>query len=1146
MQYVCENIYTSQETALSRSTIVLEYPTRYLLHSFVHFLDISLLQATGTIELAAYASGSSSDTAYVMYTSGSTGVPKAVVVPHRAITCRVFANGFADIGSSDRVAFATNPSHVPSTFDIWATFLRGARMVIMDNDIVLDPHRLAAALIHHQVTSLYMTNPLLQQYAFIIGDTLSTLKYLIGGADLGTTKAYSAVLKHGGQVRMVHRFGSTETPLGATAYTPSINVDQLNHLPIGRPVPNIRCYVLDQRLMLSPIGVIGELYVGGSGIATRYLNRPDITAERFLPDPFSNVPGAFMYKTGDMVRYLPDGNLVFMGRNDFQVKIRGYRIELGEIESRLVSHRLVKNSAVLGVGDGDGKRLVAYVAADPNQNLADTLREYLALSLPEYMIPAAFVQLDELPLTIRGKIDRTALPIYDFSSIASSQEDYAPPQGDMEMMLAELWSELLKVEHVGRGSNFFMLGGHSLIAIRMIERLRRLGYAMSVRTLFETPVLHTLASSLRQYHSSPAAPPNLITPTSTTLTPDMLPLISLTQGDIENVVKKVPGGVKNIQDIYGLSPLQDGILFHHMMAKEADPYLITVCAAFRNRELLDHYLSAYQRVIDRHDILRTAILWENMSTPVQVVLRHVPLPVTEHSLDPVDGPVVNQLMRLYDPRTYHLNMNTAPLIRLATTQDNDGRWILLELHHHIIGDRSTTEVLQEEIKDILAGGFKRLPAPEPYRNLIAEAHLRGVSVSEQETFFHRMLQDIEIPSLLYGMTNIYSDGCDVTDFHCTLPQDLNTKLRGHSRRLGVSLASLCHLAWARVVGSLSGQDQVVFGTVLFGRMQGGAGSDRALGLFVNTLPFRVDVGETSVQESVRKVQTDLAALLQYEHASLANAQRQSGVPMGMPLFNALLNYRHNTASDQKKRVASGIETIATLDRTNYPFTMSVEDYGSSSPSALGLAVQVVQPYDPVRICSYMQQALENLAQALEHSPQTPVQAVSTLPADEHDLLIHGWNNTDTPFPGTFCIHQLFEKQARSSPEVIAIVHNDRSMTYSELDARGNKIARQIVAAGVKAGDHVAIMLDRSIDHVAMQIAILKTGAAYVPIDTKAPLERQSYIASDSGVKLLLTDERTVVPTQIEVPVLRLGANVELIEDSGIPYNFVCIITKSKW
>ncbi|KAG0232171.1 hypothetical protein BGW41_001961, partial [Actinomortierella wolfii] len=523
-------------------------------------LDISALSVDGTPALDTSISVSSSDTAYVMYTSGSTGVPKAVCVPHRAVICRVVSNGLADIDSSDRVAFTTNPSHVPSTFEIWITLLRGARMVIIDNDVILDPHRLAEALVDSRVTALYLTNPLLNKYAFIIGSTLSTLKYLIGGADQGAVKAYSEILKHGGPVRLVHRYGSTETPLGALSYVPSTDIDQLARLPIGRPLPNIRCYVLGKDYTPVPIGAVGELYIGGHGISTGYLNRPDITEERFLPDPFSNMTGARMYKTGDMVRYLPDGNVEFLGRNDFQIKIRGYRIELGEIESRLVGHKLVKNAAVLPVGDGDAKRLIAYVSADSSQQLTNTLREYLALSLPEYMIPSDFVWLDHFPLTVRGKIDRSALPLYDLGSVVSNQADYTPPQNDLEELLATLWSELLKVERIGRNDNFFMLGGNSLIAIGMIERLRRLGYSMSVRTLFETPVLHALASSLLPHQPGPATPPNLITPATKSLTPDMLPLISLTQRDIDAIVRLVPGGLANIQDIYSLSPLQEGIL----------------------------------------------------------------------------------------------------------------------------------------------------------------------------------------------------------------------------------------------------------------------------------------------------------------------------------------------------------------------------------------------------------------------------------------------------------------------------------------------------------------------------------------------------------------------------------------------------------
>ncbi|KAG0346241.1 hypothetical protein BGZ54_005279, partial [Gamsiella multidivaricata] len=322
-----------------------------------------------------------------------------------------------------------------------------------------------------------------------------------------------------------------------------------------------------------PIGVVGELYIGGPGVAIGYLNRPDLTAERFLPDPFSNVPGARMYKSGDLVRYLPDGNLVFMGRNDDQVKIRGFRIELGEIEERLAEHPEVREVVVLATGESSSeKRLVAYVASPPHENLAHSLREHLAAALPEYMIPSAFVRLDAFPLTNNGKVDKRALPTPDASSFVG--RDYEEPQGKVETELANVWASLLKIDRVGRHDNFFMLGGHSLLAVRMIEQLRRLGYALSVRALFDNPVLHTLAASLRQHQAGPETPPNLITAAATTLTPDLLPLISLTQDDIDLVVRQVPGGVTNIQDIYALSPLQDGILFHHMMAAEGDPYLL--------------------------------------------------------------------------------------------------------------------------------------------------------------------------------------------------------------------------------------------------------------------------------------------------------------------------------------------------------------------------------------------------------------------------------------------------------------------------------------------------------------------------------------------------------------------------------------------
>ncbi|KAG0336066.1 hypothetical protein BG005_004422, partial [Podila minutissima] len=422
------------------------------------------------------------------------------------------------------------------------------------------------------------------------------------------------------------------------------------------------------------------------------------------------------------------------------------------------------------------------------------------------MIPSAFVRLDAFPLTNNSKVDKRALPAPDASSFVG--RDYEEPQGKVETELSDVWASLLKIDRVGRYDNFFMLGGHSLLAVRMIEQLRRLGYGLSVRALFDNPVLHTLAKSLRQHQAGPETPPNLITAATTALTPGLLPLISLTQDDIDFIVRQVPGGVTNIQDIYALSPLQDGILFHHMMAAEGDPYLLMVCTAFRDRELLDRYLQAFQKVVDRHDILRTAVVWENLSTPAQVVLRQATLSITEHSLDPAGRPIVDQLKQRYDARQYRIELSSAPLTRFAFAQDTDGRWILIQLLHHLIGDHTTFDVVQEEIEAILVGQAENLQAPQPYRNLIAQARL-GVSVQEHEGFFRKMLKDIETPSLLYGLSDILNGVGDFTESHRMLTQNLNDKLRGHAKRLGVSLAALCHLAWAQVIAATSGQAQVV-------------------------------------------------------------------------------------------------------------------------------------------------------------------------------------------------------------------------------------------------------------------------------------------------------------------------------------------------
>ncbi|MGY2288246.1 amino acid adenylation domain-containing protein [Pseudomonas sp. SDO528_S397] len=1046
--------------------------------------------------------------AYVIYTSGSTGQPKGVMVEHRQIVHQIRAlQAQWQWGRDDRVLQFCNLAFDVSLVEIFGALASGARLVLRTDDWLTSAEGFWQLCEREGIT--YLDLPV-QFWLQLAKDPRppATLRVICVSGEAVPAHALRQWLERvpAGPV-LANCYGPTEATVTATLHCPVLRQEPID--AIGRPLPQVRIYLLDACGQPVPQGVTGELYIGGRGVARGYLNRPALTQASFVADPFSEEPGARMYRTGDLACYLPDSRLVFLGRNDEQVKIRGFRIEPGEIEGHLARYPgLVDATVQVHEAASGDRQLIAYIVCaegEAGAHLAADCRAYLAQRLPDYMVPTAYVTLARLPLTANGKIDRKALPEPD--GYAWVRHAYAAPVGAMERMLAGLWSDILGIAQVGRQDNFFRLGGHSLHAITLIERLRRLGLGIDVQGLFTTPVLMDLAATFATANDVAVAD-NAITPQTLHLTPHLLPLADLDQDGIDRVVEHVPGGVANIQDIYSLSPLQEGILFHHLLHTDGDPYLISSQTVFADRDLLDRYVAAMQHVVDRHDILRTSFLWEGLSAPVQVVWREARVPVQQIELEPQAGSACEQLSRLIDRPDARMRLDQAPLIQLYIAQDPaDGRWVLHELQHHLIGDHATVEITHDEIRDILTGNAEGLATPGAFRQLIGQARAASQGDTDRR-YFEAQLASIDQTTAPFGYTDLKGTGHNASEAHLPLPPSLNQRLRAQAQQLGVSVASLCHLAWGRVVAVTSGQQgPVVFGTVLFGRLQAGSDADRTLGLFINTLPLRLDLADVNCLDGVYHTHTQLAQLLNHEHASLALAQNCSGITAQQPLFTALFNYRHNSLKTGAAGAAlPGIEWQGTRERTNYPILMSVEDDGQ----ALSLTAQAIDPLDPMRLCRYLQEALSGLADALENAPHRLINRLPVLPQQERQALLA----LPLPLPADeegATLAARFERQVARTPTQTAVMFDGQSCSYAALNTRANRLAHRLISLGACPGERVAIALPRSLEMVVALMAVLKSGAAYLPLDVDYPAERLAYMLEDGAPCQVITHPDIALP-----------------------------------
>ena len=1107
--------------------------------------------------------------AYVMYTSGSTGMPKGVEVQHQGISRLVQQPNYAQFGTATRMLQFAPFTFDASTLEIWGTLCNGGTLV-QAPDGLLSLQALAQFIAAGEINTAWFTAALFNRLVDEVPGALSGLGQVLSGGEAMSLAHARRALSHNPQLVLINGYGPTEcTTFAACARVDAATLAaaaETGAIPLGRPVNATSCHVLDADLMRVAPGAVGELYLGGDGLAQAYLNQPALTAERFVASPFGHA-GERLYRTGDLVRWNEQGQLEYLGRVDAQVKVRGFRIELGEVEAQLLKQPGVREAVVVARETAQGTQLAGYASSHAGQKLdGSVLRQSLKAVLPDYMVPSVIMVLEALPLNANGKIDRKALP----EPVFDTGETYEAPEGELETQLAQLWADVLGVERVGRGSNFFELGGHSLLALTLVERMRAAGIRAQVRELFEQPVLSAFADAQAQTQAAALAragaggnagegagegaygeiaiPPNGIRAGCTHITPDMLSLVQLTQAEIDSVAGQTPGGMANVQDIYPLAPLQEGMLFHHQLQQEGDAYVTPTLLAFDTRERLERFVASLNEVVARHDILRTAVLWEGLSKPVQVVNRqaqvalewpgigstgasaHTPsdVPAGAGKSEGADEYLVTkalpnadvhqrtdvtadagavavpdvraQLESLIDPTRHRIDVRSAPMIRLLAAQDEkNSRWLLQLAFHHLISDHTTLECIVHEIGLLQQGRSSALPPVVPFRNFVAQAVLARDDAAH-EAFFRQMLGSVQETTAPFGLLDVQGGGAQFNEHHERLSDDLSARIRAMARQQGVSAASVFHLAWAMLVSATSGQGSPVFGTVLFGRMTGAEGVDSAMGMFINTLPVRLRLDHQSVARALAHTHDVLAALLRHEMAPLAMAQRCADLPSGSPLFTGLINYRHDSAGEDGADAGwEGVQVLSEEERTNYPFSLAVND---PARGAFGLSMQIDGPVSAQRISAYLVRLLETLLDALASSPGAPLESLTVVtPAEEAQLLQWGMNAERHPF--TCPVHELIAQQAQARPDRTALVFGTQRMSYGELNACANQLARHLLAQGVQRDDRVGIAAERSLDMLVGLLAIMKTGAAYVPLEPTLPADRLQYMIEDSGLQLLV-------------------------------------------
>lgn len=1026
--------------------------------------------------------------AYIIYTSGSTGRPKGVVVTQKSLSNFLLSMQEAfSLGEEDRLLAVTTVAFDISALELYLPLISGAQIVIAKKETIREPQALAQMIENFDINIMQATPTLWHALVTSEPEKLRGLRVLVGGEALPSGLLQELQDLH---CSVTNLYGPTETTIWSAA---AFLEEGLKGVPpIGKPIWNTQVYVLDNGLQPVPPGVVGELYIAGTGLARGYFHRPDLTAERFVADPYG-PPGTRMYRTGDQARWRADGSLDYIGRADHQIKIRGFRIELGEIDAVLANHPHIEQAAVVVREDQPGdKRLAAYVVADAAIDTAE-LRRYMGASLPDYMVPSAFVEMDELPLTPNGKLDRKALPAPDFSTSVSDRA----PRTPQEEILCDLFAEVLGLARVGIDDSFFELGGHSLLAARLMSRIREvMGAELGIAKLFDEPTVAGLAAHLDLAQSACPALQRAERP------------------------EKIP-----------LSFAQRRLWFLHCLEGPSPTYNIPV--AVRLSGELDQGLlkAALYDLVCRHESLRT-IFPESQGTSYQHILdadRACPeLHVTEIAEKELSD-------RLAEAVRYSFDLAAEPAFRAELFVIGPDEYVLLLLVHHIVGDGWSLTPLTRDLGTAYAARCHgRSPEWAPLavqyadyalwqQELLGNEDDPNSLIAGQLAFWKETLKNLpdqlELPTDYSRPAEPSHDGDTI---HFRIEPEFHKRLQELARANRVSLFMVLQSGLAALLTRLGAGTDIPIGSPIAGRNDDALGD--LVGLFINTLVLRTDTsGDPSFRELLDRVrEVNLAAYdnqdLPFERlVEVLNPARSRATH---PLFQIMLAFQNTPDAELHLPDMESSLRINSVGSAKFDLTLEISEdrLADGTPNGMEGLLEYSTDLFKRETAQALADRLMRLLEAAESDPDEQIGNLDILAPEEHSSMVTDWQSVSEKIPHA-CLPEQFEKQAALRPDAIAVVYENQELSYAELNERANRLARMMISEGVGPEQFVALALPRSLEMAVGLLAVLKAGAAYLPLDPDYPADRIAFMLKDAQPAFIMTNTKAAnhIPPVENVP-----------------------------